>query len=279
MLRGGSRHESERELRTRGDHAARPVRVCEQLERGAPPVGDVPLANLHVTLLRDHGVRCHRVVEALQTRSPCALPLRSSEQADPLMPVLDEMLHEQRDPELVVERHRAVAGVLDDAVEEDRRCLARNRALEEGARHSCARDEEAVDLVREQRLDRGQLTLDILIRVHEHHAVARLLETALRSLQRGCVERARHIRDDEADREGLLCAERAGECRRLEVQDGRCILDCGSRCRGEPCVSVEGAGGGRSRDAGPLRNIGERGLASGGGRGRRRLLQLAGRQA
>jgi len=135
------------------------------------------------------------------------------------------MLHEQRDSELVVERHRAVAGVLDDAVEEDRRCLARNRALEEGARHPCARDEESVDLVREQRLDRGQLTLDILIRVHEHHAVARLFETALRSLQRGRVERARHIRDDEADREGLLRAERAGERRGLEVQDGRCILD------------------------------------------------------
>ena len=100
--------------------------------------------------------------------------------------------------------------------------------------------------MREQGLDRGQLPLDILIRVHEHHAVARLFETALRSLQRGCVERARHIRDDEADREGPPRAERTGERRGLEVQDGRCILDCGSGRRGEPRVSVQGAGGGRS---------------------------------
>ena len=82
-------------------------------------------------------------------------------------------------------------------------------------------DEQAVHLVREQRLDCGELTLDILIRVHEHHAVARLLEPALGSIQGGRVAGARDIRGDAAPREGRLGAPGAGGGRRRRDSGGR----------------------------------------------------------
>ena len=54
--------------------------------------------------------------------------------------------------------------------------------------------------------------------VHQHHAVAGLLERALGALERRRVERARDVGDDEADRQRALDPQRAGQLGGLEVQ-------------------------------------------------------------
>ena len=66
-------------------------------------------------------MRPHRGVEGVQARSAGALALRPREQGDAFVAVLDEMVDEQRDPPLVVERDRTLAGAFNYSVEEDRR--------------------------------------------------------------------------------------------------------------------------------------------------------------
>ena len=111
--------------------------------------------------------------------------------------------------------------------------------VEDSARHSRARHEQAVDLVREQRLECGELPVDVEAGVHQHHAVAGLLEPSLGALERGGVERARDVRDDEPDREGLLRSQRPSERRRLEIELCGGLFHGGARSRRKTAVAVQ----------------------------------------
>ena len=69
------------------------------------------------------------------------------------MAVFDEVVDQQRDSSLVVERDRTLARALDHSVEEDRRRRGNTDGpVEHRARHPCTRNEQTVDLVREQSL-------------------------------------------------------------------------------------------------------------------------------
>ena len=186
------------------------------------------------------------------------------------MAVFDEVVDKKRDPSLVVERDGTLAGALDHSVEEDRRSRGRaDRPVEKRARHPRAGDEQAVDLMREQGLQCCKLPVDVQACVHQHHAVAGLLQPSLRPLERGGVERARDVRNDEPDGEGLLRSQGPCKRRRLEVELRSRVLHGGARCRCETAVPVQGPRGGRRRDACPFGDIGERGLAPGGDARRR----------
>jgi len=158
-----------------------------------------------VPIGRRHAVGGHRSVEGAQSGRAGALALRPCEQGDAFVAVLDEVVDEERYPSFIVERDRTLTGAFDHAVEEDRRCRGgTDGPVEDGARHPGTRNEQAVDLVREQGLQCCELPVDVQVCVHQHHAVAGLLEPALGPLERSGVERARDVRHDEPDRKGLL---------------------------------------------------------------------------
>ena len=197
----------------------------------------------------------HRGVEGVEPLAAARLVERPREQADPAVAVLDEVVDEAVDPVGVVEQDAALAGAGQDAVEEDARSPAPGHELLEAlGRDPDGREQEPVDLVVQERPQRGELAVRALARVHQHHAVAGLLERGLRALERGGVERARHVGDDEADRPRRAGAERAREERRLELEHAGRLDHRGARLVRQLAPPVERA---RRRRRGHSRVLGD----------------------
>ena len=194
---------------------------------------------------------CRRAAPALSRCEPASRAMRSwpcstrwsTRSAIP--PSLSSVTAPSPVPAMTPSKKIAGVGASDDG------------SVENGARHPRARHQQPVDLMREQRLECGELPVDVETRIHQHHAVAGLLEPALGSFERGCVERAGDVRHDESDGEGLLRAQRPCERRRLEVELCGRVLHGGAGRGCEAAVAVQGPRGGRRRDAGLFGDVGK----------------------
>src|SRR5205814_8396187 len=115
------------------------------------------------------GCRARGLDEGLEPLDPGGLLLRAGEQRDPRVAVLvAEMLDEERDPGVVLERDGAGSGTVDDAVEEDAgRSRGADELLEVLGADSRGRDEQSVDLVVDERAECRDLALDAELRVHQ----------------------------------------------------------------------------------------------------------------
>src|SRR5205823_7304994 len=135
---------TERELRARGDDGRRRLGELEQGVRAGAPALDAPATVLLVAGGELEPVPAHRLAERAQPLRAARLRERAGENRDPLVPVLHEVLHEQADPRVVVDRDAPRPGARDEAVEEDARRLRTSGDLVEPLRREAGRrDEEA----------------------------------------------------------------------------------------------------------------------------------------
>jgi hypothetical protein len=217
-----------------------------------------------VVVARLEAATAQRGAEGIDPLAPARLLHRAGEQPDPAVPVRQKVIDEQVDAGRVVEENRAVARFADRTVEEHAwSSAASDKPVELVACDTHSRDEEPVDAVREQRTKGGKLAVGRLAGVHQEDAVPGLLERALRALERRRIERARDVRNDEADRKGRASPQRAGKLRRLETEEISRLDDGRARLRGQLAPAVQGARGGRRRDPGVLGDVRERDLAPG----------------
>ena len=177
--------------------------AVEHRAGGAVPVLPRPALAADVRGVRVETVALDGFAERGEPLVAARLARRPGEQPDSLVAVGDHVVDQDLDSLGVVEEHRPVARVGHGAVEEDARdAAAPDHVVEDVEIDADGREQQAVDPVAEQRPERLDLAVARLLAVHQHHAVARLLERDLRALERAGVERARDVGDDEADREG-----------------------------------------------------------------------------
>src|SRR5207253_3942240 len=107
------------------------------------------------------GRRIGGLDEGLEPFDPGGFLVRAGEQRDPRVAVLvAEMLDEQRDPGPVLECDGPGSGTVDDAVEKDaRRSLGPDELLELLGADARRRDEQAVDLMVDERAQGRDLAL------------------------------------------------------------------------------------------------------------------------
>ena len=92
------------------------------------------------------------------------------------MAVLDEVVDEQFDAAVVVEDHAAFAAADDRAVEEHARHPSAGHVLEPLAAEPDGRDEQPVDAVGEQRLQRFDFAFGGLLAVHQQCPIAGVMQ-------------------------------------------------------------------------------------------------------
>ena len=155
----------------------------------------------------------HRRTEGVEPLAAARLARAIRRAGRSAVAVADQVVDEQVDARDVVEQHACPSPASASALSKKTHGTpARGRRARRSVPRSIPTVESSSPSTRWASSVRSARDLAVggLLAVHQHHAVARLLERALRALERGGVERARDVGNDEPDREASCASAASG---------------------------------------------------------------------